>query len=62
MRIKTYNKRRNKKRNSIKFQTPELLKWCSSMEKTHFNEEDYKRLEEEDYYIFRKEIEEAECL
>lgn len=64
MRIKTYNKRRNKKRNSIKFQTPELLKWCSSMEKTYFNEEDLKRLEEEDYEycLFRDEIEEATCL
>lgn len=58
MRIKTYNKRRNKKRNLIKLQTPELLKWCSSMEKTHFDIEAYRNLETEDYFAFREEIEE----
>ena len=58
MRIKTYNKRRNKKRNSIKFQTPELLKWCSSMEKTHFDIEACRSTEIEDYFIFQEEIKE----
>ena len=58
MRIKTYNKRRNKKRNSIKFQTSELLKWCSSIEKTHFDIEAYNELDGDDYFTFREEIEE----
>ena len=58
MRIKTYNKRRNKKCNSIKFQTPELLKWCSSMEKRHFDIEACRSTETEDYFVFQEEIKE----
>jgi len=61
MRIKTYNKRRRKKHNFVKFQTSELLKWCSSMKKTHFDIEAYRSLETEDYFAFREEIEEIKC-
>ena len=58
MRIKTYNKRKSKKRNSIKFQTLELLKWCSSMEKRHFDIEACRSTETEDYFVFKEEIKE----
>lgn len=61
MRIKTYNKRRNKKRNLTKLQTPELLKWCSSMKKRHFDIEACRSLETEDYFVFQEEIEEIKC-
>ena len=59
MRIKTYNKRKSKKHNLIKFQTSsEILKCNSSTEKIHFDIEACGSTETEDYFVFKDEIKE----
>ena len=58
MRIKTYNKRKNKN-NLIKFQTSsKILKCNSSTEKIHFDIEACGSAETEDYFVFKDEIKE----
>lgn len=59
MRIKTYNKRKSKKHNLIKFQTSsKILKCRSSMDKRHFDIEACISTETEDYFVFQEEIKE----
>lgn len=60
MRIKTYNKRKSKKKhNLIKNQTSsKILKCISSTEKIHFDIEACRSVETEDYFVFKDEIKE----
>ena len=63
MRIKTYNKRKSKKHNLIKFQTSsKILKCNSSTEKIHFDIEACRTTETEDYFVFKDEIKEIKWL
>ena len=60
MRIKTYNKRKSKKHNLIKFQTlSKILKCRSSMDKRHFDIEACRSTETENYFVFQEEIKEV---
>ena len=59
MRIKTYNKRKSKKHNLIKFQTSsKILKCNSSTEKIHFDIEACRSIETDEYFVFQEEIKE----
>ena len=59
MKIKTYNKRKSKKHNLIKFQISSKISKCrSSMDKRHFDIEACISTETEDYFVFKDEIKE----